>query len=191
MIEICRLCLKLFNKDWVSEASGRIVFAERSLTGKGKVVFKVDTSCIVIKPPKQRTIWALAQQKCADGAFLSFCDGEAKLHIIELKSKVTLGTWAHVLEQFEGMFLTSLAVARLLQIQKPAHVICYLVGKEDCITNELNSATPTLLKAPVGSARTFGGQESWNKGVVPLPLAFQATLVKGWRGTTGVAHFDI
>jgi len=190
MIDKCRSCLSLFNKDWVFEGAGSIVITETNPTGMGEAVFKSDTPCIVMKAQEQSPLlWALAQRKCADGAFFSFDKGEAHLHIVELKSKVTLATWAKVVQQFEGMFLTSLAAARLLEIYKPTRVTCYLAGTEDSITSESESASPTLLKAPVGKTRTFGGWESWNRGVVPLPLSFEAALVKGWKDAAGVADF--
>src|SRR6266446_5893653 len=106
MIENCRLCLNLFNNAWVFEVSGNIVFTETNPGGMGEAVFNSDTPCIIMKaPPKSPLLWALAQKKCADGAFFSFDKGEAHLHIVELKSKVTLAEWAKVLQQFEGMFL--------------------------------------------------------------------------------------
>jgi hypothetical protein len=190
MIETCRSCLDLFNPDWVSEVSGRIVIREPNPLGKGEAVFESDTPCIMIRAKEQAPLlWALAQRKCADGAFFSFDNGEAHLHIVELKSKVTLGTWAIVVQQFEGMFLASLAAARLLEIHKPSYVTCYLAGTEDSITSESQSASPALLKAPVGKSRTFGGWESWDKEVIALPLGFKAALVKGWKDAGGVADF--
>ena len=190
MTDKCRSCLHLFNKDWVSEASGSIVITEANQAGTGEAVFKSDKPCITIKADRKAPLlWALAQRKCADGAFFSFDEGEAQQHIVELKSKVTLGTWAKVVAQFEGMFLASLAVARLLEIHKPVRVTCYLAGTQDRITSESQSASPALLKAPVGKTRTFGGLESWNREVVPLPLSFEAALVKGWKNAAGVADF--
>jgi hypothetical protein len=190
MIENCRLCLRFFNRDWVFETAGSIVITETNPTGMGTAVFKSDTACIIMKAQQQSPLlWALAQRKCADGAFFSFNKGEAHLHIVELKNKVTLGTWTKVVQQFEGMFLASLAAARLLEIHKPTRVTCYLAGSEDRVTNESQSASPALLKTPVGKTRTFGGRESWDKEVIPLPLSFEATLVKGWKNAAGVADF--
>jgi hypothetical protein len=156
----------------------------------GEAVFRSDTPCIIIKAaPQAPLLWALAQRSCADGAFLSFREGEVHLHIVELKSKITLGTWAKVVQQFEGMFLTALAVARLLELRELARVTCYLAGTVDAITDAPEGASLILSKAPVGKWRTFGHLEAWNKNQVPLPLAVEATLVKGWKNDAGVADF--
>jgi hypothetical protein len=190
MIDRCRSCLHLFNNHWVSEASGSIIVTEKEPSGASKALFKTDLPCVIVRSGRHPPLlWALTQRKCADGAFFLFDKGEAQLHIVELKSKVTLATWAKVVEQFEGMFLTALAIARLLQVHELVRVTCYLAGTEDCITNASLSATPTLLKAPVGMTKTFGGHESWAKEVVELPLSFKATLVKGWKDAAGVADF--
>jgi hypothetical protein len=190
MIDRCRSCLHLFNKHWVSEASGSIVVTETASDGASQAVFKTDKPCVIVKADKNAPLlWALAQRKCADCAFFLFDKDGAHLHIVELKSKIRLATWALTLNQFQGMFLTALAVARLLQVHELVRVTCYLAGTEDRITNESESASPTLLKAPVGMTKTFGGHESWDKGVVELPLSFKAALVKGWKDAAGVADF--
>jgi hypothetical protein len=169
---------------------GTIVIAETNPSGKGEAIFESVAPCIMINPdPKVPTLWALARRSCADGAFLSFLDGEVQLHIVELKSKITLGTWAKVIEQFEGMFLTALAVVRLMEIHELARVTCYLAGTVDAITDAPEGASLILSKAPVGKWRTFGHLEAWNKNQVPLPLAVEATLVKGWKNAIGVADF--
>ncbi len=190
MIENCRSCLHLFNNHWICEVFGTIVIAETNPSGKGEAIFESVAPCIMINPdPKVPTLWALARRSCADGAFLSFLDGEVQLHIVELKSKITLGTWAKVIEQFEGMFLTALAVVRLMEIHELARVTCYLAGTVDAITDAPEGASLILSKAPVGKWRTFGHLEAWNKNQVPLPLAVEATLVKGWKNAIGVADF--
>jgi hypothetical protein len=189
MIESCRSCMHLFNDAWISEAAGDIIFTERNPSGLGEARFTSKHPSIVIKADKNAPlIWALAQRKCADGAFYSFDEAGAHLHLVELKGKVSLATWAHTVQQFEGMFLTSLAIGRLLDIQKPISVTCYLAAKEDRIASASQTA-PALIKAPVGKSRTFGEREAWDKEQVPLPLSFKAALVKGWQDTGGIAAF--
>jgi hypothetical protein len=107
--------------------------------------------------------------------------GEADLHIVELKGKVGLGTWAAVVNQFEGMFLTALAVARLLQVHELARVTCYLAATEDRMPNSFESASLALLKTPVGKRKTFGGYEFWYKEIVDLPLSIRAPLALGFQ----------
>ena len=182
MIEASRKCLYLFNSDYVNETSGIFSVIERDPKGKGAAKFNSGNPCILIRSQKQSPqIWALKQRKCADGAFLTFDDQGSHLHLVELKSKLSLGDWAHALHQFEGMYLTAIAIMRLLEIQAAATVTCYLAAKEDAVTEaEAVTASPTLMKAPVGAVRTFGGLKVWLKDTVSLPFSTSANLVKGW-----------
>lgn len=191
MIESCRSCLHLFNANWISEKQGALKISEDNPTGKGEARFESAKPCILVKADKQAPLlWALSQRKCADGAIISFDEDGAHFHLIELKGKIKLSTWAYMLEQFEGMFLTSIAVARLLEIQRPIKVTCYTAGTEDRVSQS-QSASPTLLKAPVGKARTFGDWEAWNSALINLPYSIEAKLVKGWKDPNGIADFGV
>jgi hypothetical protein len=110
----------------------------------------------------------------------------------ELKSTVTLGTWAHAMQQLEGMYLAALAVSKLLQIDKLVSVTCYLAGATDKVTGASQlSASPSLFKTAVGKSTTFGGLECWNSGTVPLPFGINASLKKQWKNDAGLANFGI
>jgi hypothetical protein len=97
-------------------------------------------------------------------------------------------TWAVVLEQFEGMFLTAIAVGRLLNIEKPVRITCYVAGTEDHVMSP-SQTSPILFKPLVGRAKTLGHWESWENEVVKLPLSFTAELVKGWQNPDGITSF--
>jgi hypothetical protein len=191
MIESCRPHLELFNPDYVNEAAGAFSIIERDEQGKGSATFKSSNPILLIRSRKQSPqIWALKQRKCADGAFLTFDGKNPHLHIVELKGKITLSTWAYVIQQFEGMYLTALAVIRLLGIQTVDGVTCYLAAKEDSVSKaEEATAAPILMKAPVGEVRTFGGLEDWINGAVSLPFSVKADLVKGWKNSSGDVDF--
>jgi hypothetical protein len=135
-------------------------------------------------------IWSLLQRKCADGAVVTFDQQGAHLHIVELKGKLTAKTWARVLEQYEGMFLTSVAVARLLEIRDFASVTCYIAGSEDSISGTSTAtAAPALIKTPVGKAQSFGGLEAWTSSSILLPMDTRSALKKAWRDKSGDVHF--
>lgn len=191
MIDSCRQYLELFNAFYVNEAIGTFSIVERNEAGKGAAKFNSTSYCIVIRTQEQSPqIWALKQRKCGDGAFLTFDRRGAHLHLVELKSRLSLGDWAHALQQFEGLYLTAIAVMRLLGLQAAASVTCYLAAREDRVTQTQEvTASPTLIKAPVGEVRTFGGRESWTNETVPLPFSTNAILIKGWRDATGDADF--
>jgi hypothetical protein len=79
--------MHLFNNDLITETSGRIVFREKQTAAEAH--FDSSGPCIKIKAHDNAPlIWALAQRRCADGAFFSFDDSGAHLHIVELKSKI-------------------------------------------------------------------------------------------------------
>jgi len=191
MITACRSCLKHFNPVWVKEVAGEFSIVEKDAVGAATATFRSAGPCILIVADRQAPIiWALAQRKCADGAFLTFDELGAHLHIVEIKSRVTVSKWASIQHQMEGMYLSSVAVARLLSVQALGSVTCYLAGKEDAVTGARDvSASPTLLKTPVGKAKTFGGLEDWDKSEVQLPYGTKARLVRNWRGAGQVADF--
>jgi hypothetical protein len=201
MIDKCKACLCLFNREYVSEITGSIVVTEVDPQGVGTAVFTTDKHCILIKPKHNIVpIWSLSRRNCADGAFFLFDSdkNEVRLHIVELKSIVRFKDWIKALGQIEGMFLVALAVGRLLHMHEVPRVTCYLVLKEDRIRgSELETPSPILLKGQVGGTATFGRKESWDKEVIELPrsanvpYAVSATLVKGWKNDTGIVDFGM
>src|SRR4051812_2779292 len=64
-------------------------------------------------------------------------------------SHIRNGTWAHAVDQFEGMFLTSLAVARLFEVQACENHLLRVRNRRPNYERAA-SASPALLKAPVG-----------------------------------------
>jgi len=50
--------------------------------------------------------------------------------------------------------------------------------KKDRISDPLLTPSPIELKVPVGGTETFGKREIWDRGLIPLPLSFDAKLVK-------------
>ncbi len=190
MIETCRKCLPHFNSHWVREELGTFSITETNPLGAGSATFQAENAIVIKADMSAPLLWSLAQRKCADGAFITFDEAGMHLHIVELKGKITPKTWAHVLMQFEGMYLTSLAVSRLLQISDLQSVTCYVAATEDAVSNPVEeSASPTLLKGPVGKPKTFGGLEQWLQSSISLPFAAQAVLVKGWKDNTGSVDF--
>ena len=148
MIDNCRSYLSLFNAAWVCEEAGAISIDEKASDGAGSAIFSSKQACIVVRAESSSPlIWSLAQRKCADGALITFNKDGAHLHIVELKSKVTLKAWAHALQQFEGMYLTSLAISRLLKIFEVQSVTCYIAAKEYKLSDVVGaSASPSLIK---------------------------------------------
>src|ERR1700679_3345026 len=105
MISGCRECLKHFSKDYVWETSDMVEVVETSEGGAGIARFSFSGPAIVLKAHnKPPLVWSLKKRKCADGSFVTFEGDKARLHIVELKSKLTQSEWAKASEQIEGMF---------------------------------------------------------------------------------------
>lgn len=189
MINAHREHLLHLNKDYVSEVTGDFCIEEKDEGGKGKALFYVDNACIVFRTtPKPPLLWALQNRKCADGAFLTFDETGCHLHLVELKSRLTHAEWSHVLLQFEGMYLTSLATCRLLNISSISSVTCYIAFKRDKMSPQ-ESASPILIKPFVGKENPLNGQRSWNNERIELPFESVANLRKGQRDDAGDADF--
>ncbi|ESY03910.1 hypothetical protein X753_21795 [Mesorhizobium sp. LNJC399B00] len=189
MIDICRERLCHFNNAYVHELKDTCDITETSPGGEGTARFSSKSPIIRIKSSKQPPLlWSLKQRKCADGAFLTFVDNEVWLHIVELKSGLSLSDWAHAKKQFEGMYLTAVAVAGLLCESNVAHVTCYIAYTSDNLA-ATRGASPTLLKTLVGSTKTLGGWEEWTNGEISLPFNVTASVVKGKRAKGGDVDF--
>jgi hypothetical protein len=179
MIDNHRQHLVHFQANHVREVAEQITITERDEGGQGSATFSLRSSAIEIVPRTQHPLlWHLAEKKCADGAFVTFDDNGAHLHLVELKCKLGPGTWAKVLRQFHGMYLNAIASIRLLQIGTVVSTTCYVAGTEDA----MDAPVPTaLLKTGVGGGATFGGKEFWDGNFVILPFDVRANLVKAWR----------
>ncbi|UXT49616.1 hypothetical protein FY136_10345 [Agrobacterium tumefaciens] len=177
------------NSDYVCEAIGDFYIEEKDEGGQGKAFFSSENACIIIRTnPKPPLLWALQNRKCADGAFVTFNEEGYHLHLVELKSRLTQAEWSHVLLQFEGMYLTSLAACRLMNINSIQSVNCYIAFKRDKMA-PAESASPILLKQLVGKDNPLNGHTSWVNAKVSLPFKTVAVLHKGQRDTDGNADF--
>ena len=178
MIDKCRENLPLFNGDFVAEAVGSFSVTEKSEGGAGSVTFTSATPCIVFcTHPRTPLLWALENKKCADGAFLTFSQGQVHLHLVELKSRLASAEWSHAKLQFSGMFLTAIAACRVMDITEIASVTCYIAFTKNKMNPEA-SANPVLLKTLVGRANPLNGQSDWEKEEVHLPHSTVAGLRK-------------
>lgn len=189
MIDACRELYRHFNNDYVFEVNGIVEIAETSKSGAGIARFKTDGASIVLKVHNQPPLlWSLKIRCCSDGAFITFDDQGAHLHLVELKSGLDAREWAHAVEQFRGMYLTAIAALRLLNIQEIVSVKCYIAYKKIryAASDETN---PVLLKALVGGQKTIGGLEELFKNLISLPLNVSARLKHAVRDSSGDADF--
>ena len=189
MIENVSQHLQHFNQDYVCEISNRVEIVETAESGAGTATFEIDGVAVKIKGHNNSPLlWALSERKCADGAFLTFDNNGTRLHIVELKGHVRPANWPSVKAQFKGMFLTSLAVTKILSIASVYSVTCYIAAQKDGMSVG-TTASPTLLKTLVGGTHTLGGREDWETATIELPFGVVANLVKGWRDASGNVNF--
>lgn len=171
--------------------SSRFYLEEKSPLGSGKAYFQSNSACIVLKAGTSGPLlWSLKNKKIAEGAILTSDDEGYHLHLVEMKSKLTQGEWAKVISQFEGMYLTSLATVRILDVLILASVTCYIAYKQDAMAAN-QSADMIFMKTFVGQPNPVGGVDSWTTNTVALPFREHARLVKAARDINNDADFGI
>lgn len=166
---------------YVVPAGERFAVVETKEAGKGSCYFVSDHQVLFIKAKDQAPIvWSLRNQKCAEAAFLVVRpDGDTELHIIEMKSKLSLSDFVKVIEQWRGMYLSALAVVGVTNGRPPTKVTVYVAYKADKVI-DVNTSQPIMLKTRVGGQPQKGVSE-WANGRVSLHHGVIANIVKGER----------
>lgn len=184
MIEGCKTALAHFVPQYVHFVENHASFniEEKKAGGAGKAYFSSAVPCLMVKAKDQAPlVWAFKNRKCAEGAFLTFDnDGTCRLHILEMKSKLTQGEWAKVMLQLSGMYLSALATCRILGIFEFKSVTCYVAFKEDAMSAD-KSADMIFMKTFVGAENPIGGADEWQAEKMELPFAAIAEIRKGQR----------
>ncbi len=172
------------------DAGEEFHFEEKKDQGQGKAFFRSSSPVLKVKAKDQAPmIWSLSNKKCAEGAFITFERDGCKLHIIEMKMKMSHSRWVKALLQLKGMYLTSLAVARLVGISDFMEVICHVAYSEDAMSAD-KVADPILIKGFVGTENPIGGNNEWTSEKVSLPFGAIAKLNKGVRTNNGGQDVD-
>ncbi|MDO5356063.1 MAG: hypothetical protein Q4E77_01030 [Conchiformibius sp.] len=189
---------ELLNQDYIyieeikdGETKVQFYIEEKKPLGKGKSFFTSDTDVLIIRAKDQAPIvWALKNKKCSEAAFLIQRDGKIELSLLEMKSNLRLQDWKSVLEQFKGMYLSSLAILSILKLTDPVNVKAYIAYKEDKVTELRDDQDPMIFnKLLIGENKELSKEEKsrrylkqlWLDEVVDLPHDLQAKLIKGQR----------
>lgn len=187
----CKESIKAFvsNLVYYPEDHTNFFLEEKCESGKGKSYFSCAGQCIVIKAGRSGPlIWSLRNAKIGEGSIITKDQDGYHLHLLEMKSKLTQSEWAKALLQFEGMHLTTLAVARLLGVIEVQSVTCYIAYKQDALS-AIGSADLILMKTFVGMANPVGGGDAWSSNTISLPITGNAALRKAQRDNNADAHF--
>ena len=157
--------------------------------GQGKSIFKCHNEILLIKTKDNVTkIWCLANKKCAEAAFIIFeSDSTLTLNIVEMKSKLTNSEFEKVISQFEGMYLSSIAVMAILKLGYPHQVKTFIAYKEESLSQLYNEDRPySLNKTLIG--RKDDILDMWKNEKIKLPHNVSASLVKGKRTENNGSH---
>lgn len=160
----------------------RVDIDEVDEAGAGVVSLEVAGEAICFRPDPTATKW-LKSSQCADGAFFEFVDGRLRLHIVELKSKLTLKKWSAAINQFRGMFLRARALSAVLGFDRPDDVVCYIAFKEDDLTSQIDS-NPILKKLLLGRDAK-GPLIEWRGGEIELDVGVLVPFVRIQRDDQG------
>lgn len=172
----------LFNSDYIKIIpDGRVEIIEKKTDGAGVCYFDAQAPVLLIKAKDQAPIvWSLKNSKCAEGAFLiKRNDLSLELHIVEMKSGLTLKDFLKVIQQWRGMYLSALAVIGIIKSSLPVKVVAYVAYKQDKI-NYVDATQPIMLKTQVGGA-LMPGKKEWSDERVILEHGVVAQIVKKQR----------
>jgi len=183
VLEACKANAAHLSSDyvWLQDAGSDFFIEEKSPAGRGRALFSTKSPVFVIKAKDQApVVWALKNRRCAEAAMISIDGEDCHLHLLEMKSKLTQGEWAKALQQFEGMLLSALAVARILGIENINETTCHIGFKEELVSNS-KSADPIFIKGFVGKENPVGGAVDWAVGNIELPFSMMANINKCLR----------
>lgn len=187
MDEIKKLAAELFNKDYVSFVeSPSFEIVEKQSGGRGKCIFQAATNTLLIHM-RENKFWALKNQRCAEAAFVHFDENNAgTLYLLEMKSTLRQSEFEKVLQQFDGMYLSSLAVLSLLNLPKPENVKAIVAFSQNKMDKPIDEKPLILNKQIIGQNQTIMQEISpellyWQNEKVPLAYGQTADLIKQLR----------
>ncbi|WP_065326384.1 hypothetical protein [Tritonibacter mobilis] len=185
--------LDLVNSDYVFKVSSGapIIVEEKAKGGAGKCHFNSPQEALFIKAKDQApVVWSLKNRKCAEAAFcLARADGSTTLHIVEMKSSLSLKTFLHVMEQIRGMYLSALATLSITKTAEPSEVTAYLAYNEDKISH--GTGESLILSKTLVGGEELPGKREWRKKEIPLPHSKQAKLIIGKRSKGDVTFGEV
>lgn len=161
---------------------------EQDHKGSGTVTFNGARNVLFITGQSINTPWLKSGQN-ADGLFLDYQSGSIRLHLVELKSKLTLAKFEKAITQLQWSFVKVRAVISTLGVSKIDNHICYIAYSDDCIASQLLS-NPVAYKSALGS-KARGALISYHKNEVILPYGNVARLEKIQRDAHGNAAVTI
>lgn len=147
---------------------GEISVIEQTTGGEAKVTFSCETAALHLKHlDNQPPIAWVRNRKCADAAILVEEGGGIRLHVVELKSKLTRKEWLSAKLQFEGMIANVIAALAIMEGPKPTSVVCH-ISYTSAVLGPGEVADPILLKMKVGGGAVVGDLSDWEEEKLSL-----------------------
>jgi len=116
--------------------------------GVGTITLQVHSPCLCVRVPAEPIRW-LSTKSCGDSIIFEFNHNIVHLHLLEMKSRITLNTWQKAKVQIHGAYLNALAMSGVLGIGDFGSVTVHIAYKEDSLHSNFN-ATPVVLKVGLG-----------------------------------------
>lgn len=156
-----QLEMSYFDNSWILATSQDIAVEELNASGAAEVTFPNDSLAIYIKhldnqPPLKWT----KNRRCADAAIVVQEGDDLKLHVVELKSKLTRTEWLKAKEQCAGMVANTIAVLAVGGLGRPSAVVYHVSFTED-VVNDNNKTNTVLMKVPLGGKSIIGDVSDW------------------------------
>lgn len=142
--------------DWVDTffyelAVDEIQVTEHVSGGQGTLTFQLNRLCLMLKidygtGDNHTHLKYLKQRQHGEAIIIELDDDyrAVRLHIIEMKSRLTEKKWKEVLQKFEGALYDSLAVMGLLGLEWPEAVVFHVAYTQDGLTT---TPSPSIAKA--------------------------------------------
>lgn len=161
--------------DWIDQnhySRGQTVdVVEEDEAGKGYLRFNLQQgeTALRFKLSEKGRFPCIAQRKTADGVVLQFSAGKIliAIHLVELKSKLSISEWKKVKLQLQGALHNAHALLGVLGLNWPDKVICHTAYKDDAV-----STNPALMKQPMGQRLAQIDGADWVQGQIEIDPRF-------------------
>ncbi|MEC4593377.1 hypothetical protein VPG91_20405 [Nitrospirillum amazonense] len=147
--------IERINKDLARFSDQEIVITETASCaagrGPGTIRLSTQNKCLWMKLPETPIKWTQVQ-KCGDSAIIEFTQTGNRLHLLEMKSKITIKEWVKTKEQWLGAYINSLALSGVLELAPFSEIILYIAYTEESITSTNYDADPVMKKVGIGKS---------------------------------------
>lgn len=177
MIDLSKSDYNLVDGSYVTFCIDKTLRVEETTPdGSGVVKFSNPGAVIQIGNFKKRIpIEWLKNKACADGVIVTGERNNPTIHIVEIKTKLTMNKWVHSKKQFEGAALNAKSVLKILGIPDFDKVFCYISFISEEISAK-KAVNPIHLKPLLGRGPSSANAGAWMSekisfcGITDIPV---------------------